>query len=106
MPENAWRWPNFSPAEIACRGTGKLLVNEPALDKLQTLRDRLGKPLIVLSAYRSPEHNRAVGGATHSKHMVGAAFDIAMTNHDPSNLETACIKTETTLAQGILNQVF
>lgn len=28
-------WPNFSPAEIACRGTGKLLVNEPALDKLQ-----------------------------------------------------------------------
>jgi hypothetical protein len=25
--------PSFSPAEIACRGTGKLLVNEPALDK-------------------------------------------------------------------------
>ena len=34
VPEKAWRWPNFSPAEIACRGTGKLLVNEPALDKL------------------------------------------------------------------------
>ena len=25
VPEAAWRWPNFSPAEIACRGTGKLL---------------------------------------------------------------------------------
>ena len=62
VPESAWRWPNFSPAEIACRGTGKLLVNDPALDKLQALRDRLGKPLIVRSAYRSPEHNRAVGG--------------------------------------------
>lgn len=24
-PEEAWRWPTFSPAEIACRGTGKLL---------------------------------------------------------------------------------
>src|SRR5690606_31550899 len=35
VPESGWRWPNFSPAEIACRGTGKLLVNEPALDKLQ-----------------------------------------------------------------------
>ena len=80
VPESAWRWTNFSPAEIACRGTGKLLVNEPALDKLQALRDQLGKPLIVRSAYRSPEHNRAVGGATRSKHMDGAAFDIAMTN--------------------------
>ena len=64
--ESAWRWPNFSPAEIACRGTGKLLLNEPALDRLQALRDRLGKPLIVRSAYRSPEHNRTVGGATRT----------------------------------------
>jgi hypothetical protein len=89
VPKHAWRWPNFSPEEIACRGTGKLLVNEPALDKLQALRDRLGKPLIVNSAYRSPEHNRAVGGATRSKHMEGAAFDIAMANHDPHAFEAA-----------------
>jgi len=89
VPEATWRWPNFSPAEIACRGTGKLLVNEPALDKLQALRERLGKPLIVRSAYRSPEHNRAVGGAIRSKHMDGAAFDIAMSNHDPVAFEAA-----------------
>ena len=84
-----WRWPNFSPAETACRGTGKLLINKLALDKLQALRDRLGKPLIVRSAYRSPEHNRAVGGATRSKHLDGAAFDIAMANHDPVAFEAA-----------------
>ena len=89
VPVSSWRWPNFSPAEIACRGTGKLLINEPALDKLQALRDRLGKPLIVRSAYRSPEHNRAVGGATRSKHLDGAAFDIAMANHDPVAFEAA-----------------
>ena len=89
VPKTAWRWPNFSPAEIACRGTGKLLVNEAALDKLQALRLRLGKPLIVLSAYRSPEHNRAVGGAKASKHMEGIAFDIAMANHDPEAFEAA-----------------
>ena len=89
VPDTLWRWTNFSPAEIACRGTGKLLINEPALDKLQALRDRLGKPLIVRSAYRSPEHNRAVGGATRSKHMDGAAFDIAMSNHDPVAFEAA-----------------
>jgi zinc D-Ala-D-Ala carboxypeptidase len=89
VPERAGRWPNFSPTEITCRGTGKLLVNEPALDKLQSLRDRLGKPLIVRSAYRCPEHNRAVGGAKSSKHLHGAAFDIDMANHNPSAFEAA-----------------
>ena len=89
VPENLWRWKNFSPAEIACRGTGQLKLVPEALDKLQALRDRLGKPLIVRSAYRSPEHNRAVGGAKASKHMDGIAFDIAMANHDPVAFEVA-----------------
>ncbi|MBJ6372768.1 YcbK family protein [Sedimentitalea arenosa] len=89
VPQTAWRWASFSPAEIACRGTGKLLVNEAALDKLQSLRDQLGKPLIVRSAFRSPEHNHAVGGAKRSKHLTGAAFDIAMSNHDPVAFEEA-----------------
>jgi hypothetical protein len=89
VPAAAWRWPNFSPAEIACRGTGKLLVNAAALDRLQALRDRLGKPLIIRSAYRSREHNRAVGGAKASKHMEGIAFDVAMANHDPEVFEAA-----------------
>lgn len=89
VPERSWRWKNFSPAEMACRGSGSLRINEEALDKLQALRDRLGKPLIVRSAYRSPAHNRAVGGAPRSKHMDGTAFDIAMANHDPVAFEAA-----------------
>ncbi|MBO6775858.1 MAG: DUF882 domain-containing protein [Marinibacterium sp.] len=89
VPDNLWRWPNFSPDEIACRGTGQLKLHPEALDKLQALRNRLRKPLIVRSAYRSPEHNRAVGGAKASKHMDGTAFDIAMANHDPVAFEAA-----------------
>ncbi|WP_210880081.1 YcbK family protein [Roseovarius autotrophicus] len=89
VPDHLWRWPNFSPAEIACRGTGQIKLHPEALDKLQALRERLGKPLIVRSAYRSPEHNRAVGGATRSKHLDGTAFDIAMANHDPAAFEAA-----------------
>ena len=84
VPTNAWHWPNFSPAEIACRGTGRLLVNAEALDRLQELRVMLGKPMIVTSGYRSPEHNKAVGGAKASKHLDGTAFDISMANHDPA----------------------
>ena len=89
VPANTWRWPNFSAAEIACRGTGSIKINTEAMDKLQALRDRLGKPLIIRSAYRSPEHNRAVGGTPASKHMQATAFDIAMSNHDPAAFEAA-----------------
>ena len=32
VPEKLWRWPNFSPAEIACRGTGQLKLVPEALD--------------------------------------------------------------------------
>ena len=89
VPATAWRWKNFSPREIACKGTGRILIDEDALDRLQALRDRLGIPLILRSAYRSPEHNRAVKGATHSKHMEGIAFDVSMANHNPSAFEAA-----------------
>jgi zinc D-Ala-D-Ala carboxypeptidase len=89
VPKEAWRWKSFSPREIACKGTGSILVNEDALDRLQKLRDTLGVPVILVSAYRSPEHNRRVGGATRSKHMEGVAFDVNMTNHNPAEFERA-----------------
>ena len=92
VPANAWRWPNFSPAEIACRGTGKIQINEDALDKLQELRVMLGKPMIVNSAYRSPEHNKAVGGGKASQHLNGCAFDISMANHDPAAFIAMALK--------------
>ncbi len=89
VPEADWHWPSFSPAEIACRGSGAIKIDTDAMDKLQRLRNHLGKPLIVFSAYRSPAHNRAIGGAPASKHMQGIAFDIAMANHDPAAFEAA-----------------
>jgi hypothetical protein len=89
VPKPAWRWKSFSPREIACKGTGSIAINEPALDKLQALRDKLGKPLLLTSAYRSPEHNVKVGGAKNSQHMLGIAFDVRMENQDPQQFEAA-----------------
>jgi zinc D-Ala-D-Ala carboxypeptidase len=90
VPRELWRWPNFSPEEIACRGTGKILINELALDRLQHLRSIIGKPMIVTSAYRSPEHNRTLkGAAANSRHMIGDAFDVSMANQDPHDFEAA-----------------
>lgn len=83
-----WKWRNFSPAEVACRD-GSLRVNEDAMDRLQALRNAIGKPMIVTSAYRSVSHNRKVGGAERSKHLLAKAFDIRMDNHDPLEFEFA-----------------
>lgn len=88
-PISQWRWPDFNPRELACRGSGRLLVVPEAMDRLQTLRDTLGKPMMINSAYRSPEHNRAVGGAPASRHLAGLAFDVRMDNHDPETFIAA-----------------
>lgn len=81
-----WPWTNFSPSELACRGTGRLMVDTALMDKLQELRTRLGVPLIVTSGYRSPQHNTKIGGAKDSQHMKGTAVDISVANVDPEEL--------------------
>lgn len=77
------RWPNFTPEEVACRGDGELKLNLAAMDRLQALRNRIGRPLILNSAYRSLAYNKKVGGVPGSIHTKGAAFDVSMLNHDP-----------------------
>jgi len=74
-----WYWPNFTPKEIACKGTGELLADHTALDMLQEFRAIVGVPFSPNSAYRSAKHNKAIGGAPASYHLQGRAFDIPIT---------------------------
>lgn len=71
--------PNFTVAEIQCPcGCGDIGINPRLIAALQRLRDALGKPVHVLSACRCPKHNRAIGGATYSQHLLGTAADICV----------------------------
>ncbi len=74
------RW--LSWAELACKdGTpyphewrdSRAVALAQAFD---TLRAKVGLPLVVLSAFRTPEHNRAVDGARQSQHVQGRALDL------------------------------
>ena len=45
-------------------------------DILEPLRDKIGKPIIINSAFRSVAVNRAVGGVSNSQRLLGQAADI------------------------------
>ena len=49
---------------------------------LQTIRNELHLPIIVNSAYRSPEVNEKVGGVSSSYHVKGLAADIRCSDMD------------------------
>ena len=80
--------PNFALSEFTESQTAARLGldNDPPVDMYGTLkatarcmedvRDLLGgKPVLVSSAYRSPEVNKAVGGSVNSQHSKGEAVD-------------------------------
>ena len=53
---------------------------------LQALRDFLGEPVRINSAYRSEAHNKAVGGSKTSQHLLGKAADIKVKGIDTKDV--------------------
>lgn len=77
---------NFNLREFACRHCGMVRLDPALVDKLQQLRDRVGRPIIITSGYRCEAHNRAVGGAANSQHLLGKAADIQVEGMGPAAL--------------------
>lgn len=48
--------------------------------RLQLIRDKIGIPIYVNGAFRSPAVNKAVGGVPTSAHLQGLAADITAGN--------------------------
>ena len=55
-------------------------------NNLQVLRNTLNAPIIINSGYRSPSHNKAVGGAVRSQHLTGKASDIVVRGYTPKQV--------------------
>lgn len=78
--------PHFTLDEFAVSASHPLLVEAVpprfvgvvtllALDVLQPIREAIGRPMRITSAYRAPALNRAVGGSRTSQHKRGEAAD-------------------------------
>lgn len=77
----------FSEAELACKGSGMLILAPGFGEALVRLRMDFGRPMSVTSACRSAAHNARIGGHPRSLHVCDkpywptggcCAIDIAM----------------------------
>lgn len=55
-------------------------------ENLQVIRDTINTPLSITSGYRSPAHNKKVGGAVYSQHLLGKASDLTTKTLSPKQL--------------------
>lgn len=68
---------NFKRSEFACRcGCGGNTVDVQLIEVVQAVREHFGVPFDINSGFRCKAHNAAVGGASHSQHLLGRAADI------------------------------
>jgi len=71
----------FSDYEFICRcGCGLYLKNDELLTRLDSLREAIGRPILVTSGTRCPGWNLKVGGKPSSAHLAGEAADITTLN--------------------------
>jgi uncharacterized protein YcbK (DUF882 family) len=79
---------NFSKEEFDCNDGSEMPINVyhnmvKVANQLQTLRDYIGKPIQVNSAWRSEEYNTSIGGVKNSQHIMGRAADIVIKGMTP-----------------------
>lgn len=76
---------NFRIKEFRCKdGSDSILIDVDFVkNKLQKIRTHFCASVTINSAYRTPDYNRKIGGASASYHMKGRAFDIVVRGRTP-----------------------
>lgn len=68
----------FSPAEFDspdAPGSGEKYMNLTHVERLDLVRQKRGKAIIITSGYRTASHNDSVGGVSDSEHTRGYGTD-------------------------------
>ena len=69
--------PAFKVREFRCRdGSDVVMIDQTLVVLLQAIREHFNKPITITSGYRTAAHNKSVGGAKSSQHLLGKAADI------------------------------
>lgn len=69
--------PGFRVREFRCRdGSDAIMIDQTLVVLLQAIREHFGKAVTITSGYRTAAHNKSVGGAKSSQHLLGRAADI------------------------------
>jgi len=72
-----WPWKFFSPEEMACQGTGRLVIVPEFMQRLAGTRSVYGKGIRVSRGYSTPEHNDKVSKTGRDgPHTTARAIDI------------------------------
>lgn len=78
---------NFKIKEFACKdNTPYLDIDIDNVEILQDIRNIKNIPIIIVSGFRSQNHNIICGGAKSSKHLTGDAIDFRFANEDAGRL--------------------
>jgi len=83
--------PNFALDELMQAHKGRYGIFSPhVVSLLQDIRDQIGGPLSINSAYRNVTYNAGVGGVTYSRHQYGDAVDIGSSDASLEDLAALC----------------
>lgn len=86
---------NFVCSEFQCScGCSTQTVDPELAEKLQLIRDKLGKSIKITSGYRCLKHNQEVGGGTNSRHRYGMAADWRTLNRSVNPVALGIIAQE------------
>ena len=88
---------NFKLKEFRCRDGSDvpedLMENVRLLpENLQVLRDHIGKPIRIISGYRSKKYNTKINGAKRSQHMLAKAADIKISRMTPKEVRETILE--------------
>ena len=91
LTEN-FRKEEFDSKDGACMPNDVLNNIAELAKNVQIIRDYVGVPLTINSGYRSPAHNKSVGGVADSYHVQGKASDLSSKQITPKKLYDAILK--------------